>query len=97
MDEKFQLIHPQGKPAPRIARWKYEALRTALLEVIPSDKEGIPFDGLADRVEAQLPHKDAALIGSISWFMTHVKLDLEARGEIERVPGSSPQRLRRKI
>jgi hypothetical protein len=34
------------------------------------------------------------LEGSISWYATMVKLDLEARGEIERIPGSSPQRIR---
>jgi hypothetical protein len=32
--------------------------------------------------------------GSISWYVTTVKLDLEARGLIARVPGSHPQRLR---
>ena len=32
--------------------------------------------------------------GSISWYVTTVKLDLEARGLIERVPRSRPQRLR---
>ncbi len=29
--------------------------------------------------------------GSVMWYYTTVKLDLEARGEIRRVPGSRPQ------
>jgi hypothetical protein len=29
--------------------------------------------------------------GSVLWYYTTVKLDLEARGEIRRVPGSKPQ------
>jgi hypothetical protein len=32
--------------------------------------------------------------GSIAWYVTTVKLDLEARHIIERVPNSSPQQLR---
>ena len=32
--------------------------------------------------------------GSVSWYTTTVKLDMEVKREIERVPGSKPQRLR---
>ncbi|MCZ7544494.1 MAG: hypothetical protein M5R40_13685 [Anaerolineae bacterium] len=46
-----------------------------------------------------IPAVDAALAGdfdgSVGWHVTTVKLDLEARGLIERVPQSRPQRLRR--
>jgi hypothetical protein len=31
--------------------------------------------------------------GSIPWYVTTVKLDLEARGVIERVPGPGEQKL----
>lgn len=42
-----------------------------------------------------LPSDALENLGSVSWYTTTVKLDLEARGELERVPGSRPQRLRR--
>jgi hypothetical protein len=29
--------------------------------------------------------------GSVMWYVTTVKLDMEARGEIKRVPKSRPQ------
>jgi hypothetical protein len=29
--------------------------------------------------------------GSVPWYFTTVKLDMEARGEIRRVPNSKPQ------
>jgi hypothetical protein len=29
--------------------------------------------------------------GSVMWYVTTVKLDLEARGNIKRVPNSRPQ------
>ena len=32
--------------------------------------------------------------GSISWYYTTVKLDLETRGIIERIPNSRPQVIR---
>jgi hypothetical protein len=32
--------------------------------------------------------------GSFSWCVTRVKLDLEAKGIIERVPSRTPRRLR---
>ncbi|HVU09876.1 MAG TPA: hypothetical protein VHD90_01310 [Phototrophicaceae bacterium] len=92
---KFQLVHPEGKSAPRIDQWKYDTVRSVLLAIIPADEQGIPFAGLDQRVTAALAPDQVTRIGSIGWYMTHVKLDLEARGEIERVPGSSPQRLRR--
>lgn len=34
--------------------------------------------------------------GSVGWYVTTIKLDLEARRLIERVPGKSPQRLQLK-
>ena len=34
--------------------------------------------------------------GSPMWYITTVKLDLEARGLIERIPKSSPQQLQLK-
>ena len=37
---------------------------------------------------------DGSFDGSIPWCVTTVKLDLEARRVIERVPSASPQRLR---
>lgn len=52
------------------------------------------------RVEAWLREQEVprALFprpGSVRWYTKAVQLDLEARGEIERVPGETPLRLRR--
>jgi hypothetical protein len=49
------------------------------------------FRALMEDVEAELAGRFER---SIPWYVTTVKLDLEARGESERVPHSSPQRLR---
>jgi hypothetical protein len=80
---------------PRVARPAYEALRHAILEVVPHTAAGVAFKDLPRRVAALLPAEARSQIGSIPWYTTVVKLDLEARGVIERVPGVLPQRVRR--
>lgn len=82
----------KGKQGPRIDAGRYEAMKTALLAVIPASGEGVRFADLAGLVEKRLP-KATFAGASVPWYATVVKLDLEARGLIRRVPGSSPQRL----
>ena len=84
-----------GKQPTRIARWKYDALRTAILASVPADNQGVKFSQLSELVEDQLSADDLEKLGSVSWYTTTVKLDLEVKGEIERLPDSKPQRLRR--
>ncbi len=85
-----------GKKPTRIDRWKYDVLRKAILKVVPKRGEGVEFGKLAPLVKKELPKKQLAELGSVSWFTTTVKLDLEVRGEIYRIDGVSPQRLLRK-
>ena len=54
------------------------------------------FQKLPALVKKQLSRKDLTELGSVGWFTTTVKLELEVRGEICRVDGVSPQRLLRK-
>ena len=94
--DKVQLKHPNSRKAtPRIDKDKYDAVRAALLKAIPDNDQGVPFKGLEERVAKHLSKSERASLGSIGWYTTGVKLDLEAQGLIERVPGSEPQRLRR--
>ena len=71
-------------------------MREAILKVVPKRGVGVEFQKLASLVKKQLPKKQLAELGALSWFTTTVKLDLEVRGEIYRVDGVSPQRLLRK-
>jgi hypothetical protein len=74
---------------------RYQAVRSAILNAVPRNRKGISFKDLSESVAAKVP-KALFAGASISWYTTAVKLDLEARGLIERVPGSHPQELRRK-
>jgi hypothetical protein len=90
MDEKILTQHAQGKQGVHLSKAKYDLVRKTILQIV-RDYGEISFTELLMMCEHMLMGK---LEGSISWYATTVKLDLEARGEIERVPGSSPQRLR---
>lgn len=83
-----------GKIPTRIDRWKYELVHAAIVAVTPRTDEGIEFRELSSLVETQLDAADMVELGSVSWYTTTVKLDMEVKGELERIPGSKPQRLR---
>ncbi len=89
MSEKILTLHPQNKQGVNIDRGKYDEIRGAILEAI-GENEGITFGELTTAVGEKCPNFD----GSIGWYTTSVKLDLEARGLIERIPKLSPQQLR---
>ena len=82
-------LHPAGKAGVNIDRQKYDVVREAILEAVRTNGT-ITFSDLTAEVRSRL---EATFAGSISWYVTTVKLDLEARGEIVRVPKSKPQQL----
>ena len=86
-----------AKQGTRIPRWKYDLVRDAIFRGLDSRPDGFPFRDLPTYVGKCLTRDDMLRLGSVSWHTTVVKLDLEARGEIQRVPGSRPQLLRRTL
>lgn len=89
MTEKILTLHPAGKAGVNIDKQKYDTVREAI--VLSLREHGtLTFGDLTAEVRKRL---EGTFAGSISWYVTTVKLDLEARGEIARVPKSSPQRL----
>jgi len=92
MEEKILTQHPEGKQGVNISRSKYEMIRLAILDAIRSQGV-ITSAGLVSLVEFSLRNR---FEGSIPWYVTTVKLDMEARGEIERLPDDDEQKLRLK-
>lgn len=93
--EMFDALHPDPeKQGTRVTKSTYEAYKAALLEIIPPTDEGIEYGALS---KAVVPHLSSELVENTSqgWWVTSVKLDLEARGMIERVPTKGKQRVRR--
>ena len=81
-----------GRDDTRILRRIYEPVREAILQAIGEAGE-LAFKDLRAEVERLTPSSMWEK-SSVGWYTTTVKLDLEARGLIERIPRSSPQRLR---
>jgi len=88
--EKIMTLHPDGKAGVNIDKRKYEQLRKAILTNLRNKKE-MTYRELNRIINTDLKGK---FEGKIPWYVITVKLDLEARGEIERIPGTSPQQLR---
>jgi len=87
-EEFFLTIHPEPrKQGVRIERTKYELIRGAILKNLRAYGK-LSFTRLGNLLEEQLLKN---FDGSVMWYYTTVKLDLEARGEIRRVPDSEPQ------
>jgi hypothetical protein len=90
MDDRIETLHPAGKQGVNILRTKYDQIVNAINDAVAA-KQPIGFEDLVEEVDRKV---GADFDGSIPWYVTTVKLDLEARGVLERVPGRGPQRLR---
>jgi hypothetical protein len=83
--------HPdKDKQGVNISREKYELMRETIISILNAGGDST-FAELAAQVETQL---EGRFDGSIRWYYTTVKLDLEARGVLERTGQGSPQRIR---
>ena len=90
METRILTKHPEkGKEGVNISRAKYDIVRAAIEACLREGGE-MSFEGLGRAVEGKLA---GHFEGSISWYYTTVKLDLEARHVLKLVPGSSPQRI----
>jgi hypothetical protein len=85
--DTIRTLHPEKKQGVNISREKYELIRKAILSTLRAQKE-MTFMDLSRAVEQEV---NGNFEGSVTWYVTTVKLDLEARGQIKRVPKSRPQ------
>ena len=90
--QTHNVNYKSGKGGRSIAADIYDAAKQAILESVPKGKTGITFPELLEEVRRRVP-KTLFAGKSVAWYATTVKLDLESRGLIARVPGSRPQRL----
>lgn len=84
-----QTVTP-GKKGVWVDKTKYELIEECIVSVLTRYGD-IAFQNLPAKVRTVLAEP---FDGSIGWYTTTVKLDMERRGIIERIPGIKPQRLR---
>lgn len=87
MKDTIRTLHPEKKQGVNISKEKYDIIRKAILSTLRKQKE-MSFRNLSHAVEKEV---NGTFEGSVTWYVTTVKLDLEARGELKRVPNSRPQ------
>lgn len=90
MSDRIMTLHPEGKQGVNIDIKRYALIKNAILDLLHTHGS-MSFHQLIKTI--QLNFQDN-FEGSITWYVTTVKLDLEARHVIERIPGTSPQMLR---
>ncbi len=83
-------LHPRDKKGTNILKLKYNFIKKHILSVIKKHKI-ITFQDLSDILVNQLQND---FDGKVVWDVVMVKLDLEARGIIERIPKTSPHQLK---
>lgn len=88
-EEHILTLHPEGKRGVSISKAKYDMVRATLLACLKGKE--MTHEELMTCITKKLQSK---FEGSMKWYAETVKLDLEARGEIERVPGRKYQRYR---
>ncbi|OGC90975.1 MAG: hypothetical protein A2W25_07810 [candidate division Zixibacteria bacterium RBG_16_53_22] len=79
-----------GKKGVNIDRARYAIIHDSILAAL-KEKGEILFVNLPEFVSRKLKGR---FDGNISWYTTTVKLDMERRKIIERIPDSKPQVLR---
>lgn len=93
-EERIRTLHPDpGKTGVNIDKQKYEVVRDTIIKVL-SRQGSMSFSELGEAVASNLGED---FNGSPGWYYTTVKLDLEARGILERIQGQRPQLLRLSI
>jgi len=95
----LNVNHPEYQE--NLNKNKYEIIREAIL-ICLSNVDELSFPDLEDQVRDHLLRNKVSMElfpkpGSVRWYTKAVQLDLEARGEIERVPKQVPLRFRRII
>ena len=88
--QRMLTRHPEGKQGVNISREKYDAMSAAILRSMRGKGE-VPLQAVREDVQNELQGR---FEGSVSWYFTTVKLDLETRGILQRVPGKRPQRVK---
>ncbi|GAB4450660.1 MAG: hypothetical protein Fur0028_06180 [Bacteroidales bacterium] len=89
-EERILTLHPKGKKGVNISLAKYDQIKNFILVTLSTEKE-ITFEALTDLAVSKLTDK---FDGKVIWYLVTVKLDLEARKIIERIPKTSPHKLR---
>jgi len=89
-EEKIMTLHPQGKTGVNILKRRYDFIKDFIVKTVEQHGE-ITYEQLNDLAVEELTE---SFDGKVGWYVVTVKLDLEARKILERVPKTSPHKVR---
>ncbi len=90
MSNRIMTLHPAGKEGVYICAEKYKMIRDSILGTLSHQEKPVLFQELIHSVRNDLGD---SFKGSISWYVTTIKLDLEARDLIHCARGRGPQKI----
>ena len=89
-NERILTLHPEGKQGVNILKRKYNVIKDFIIQML-THHHNMSFQELAKVANDKL---STSFDGKVTWYLVTVKLDLEARGIITRIPNTSPHELR---
>ncbi|NJL96738.1 hypothetical protein HC766_04595 [Candidatus Gracilibacteria bacterium] len=89
--EKILTKNFGDKKGVNISKAKYDQVKNMIMDKMKK-QDTITMSELSEYVKSQLKNFD----GKVGWYFMAVKLDLEVKNLIERVPNKLPQTLRLK-
>ena len=93
--EIFNATRPGGLDGWTMDLRQYELVRQHILETLEdAGPDGMPLKALVETTQARFGDDPAFPGGRLRNYCTYTKVDLEARGLVERLPGSGAQRVR---
>lgn len=93
--EMFNASRPGGLDGWTMNLTQYELLRSHILELTEdAGPDGVLLQDLVATAQARYETHEAFPGGRLRNYCTFTKVDLEARGLVERMAGPGPQRIR---
>jgi hypothetical protein len=96
--EIFNATRPRGLDGWTMDAAQYQAVHDLILEILDDDADAdgtVALQHVVDAIQDRLGGSDLFPGGRLTNYVRYTKTDMEARCEIERIPGSSPQRITR--
>ncbi len=96
--EIFNATRPGGLDGWTMDADQYQAVHDLILDIIDADSDPdgtIRLQHVVDTIQDRLGSSELFPKGRLTNYVRYTKTDMEARCEIERIPGSSPQRITR--
>ncbi len=96
--EVFNATRPGGLDGWTMDAAQYQAVHDLILDIIDdaADPDGtVRLQHVVETIQHRLGGSDLFPKGRLTNYVRYTKTDMEARCEIERIPGSSPQRITR--